>query len=103
MTAFIFTVLALYVLALTRLTKLVNDDVITDPFRSRLARRFNSTHPTLVYFVECPWCVSVWLGAATAPLVTEVLGLPWYFMVLLTLAGSEITGLISLLYPDDTE
>lgn len=103
MTAFTLVTLLLYALALARLTKLVNDDVITDPLRARLARRFNSTHPTVVYFVECPWCVSVWLGAATSPLIVEALNLPWYFIVLLTLAGSQLTGLISHTYPADDD
>lgn len=93
--------LILYFPALARLTKLVNDDMVTDPIRARLAAKFNKTHPMLVYFIECPWCVSVWLGAATAPLVTYATGWPWWMIAVIALAGSYVTGLASRLHPGD--
>lgn len=79
-------VLIVYALALMRLTRLINADTILDRPRLWIAgkgrehqqfamredgdvakhhylqmRRWN----TLLYFVQCPWCVGMWLSFAT--------------------------------------
>lgn len=102
MTASDLLVILLYFPALARVTKLVNDDLITDPIRAWAARKLGPKH-TLMYLLECPWCMSIWLGAATTPLITEALRLPWWWILLLTLAGSYFTGLASRLHGDPDE
>lgn len=88
-------VLAVYALAVARLTRLINMDTVADPLRVALTRRFNDARALAVeseaagrahaqsrhrraqarwgkalYFIGCPWCVGMWvaLGTAWAPL-----------------------------------
>jgi hypothetical protein len=51
--------------AVFRLTRLVVQDTISDPFRRWLDRNFTGG---LVTLFSCPWCMSVWFagGAAAA-------------------------------------
>lgn len=87
----VFAVAVVYVLAVARVTRLVNADVVFDPVRLWVARRLSGVSRAaeecefsgrdglaarlrrvqgrwgaVTYFLGCPWCVSVWLAAATA-------------------------------------
>ncbi len=49
-------------LAVTRLARLVADDVITLPIRRMILRRFGE-EAFLTKLVHCaPWCMSMWFG-----------------------------------------
>lgn len=98
-------VLALYALAVTRVTTLVTHDEITRPVRERLIARFDPhrrTHRLLVYLlgepdgdaVGCPWCVSIWVGVLTAPIVYWWGDTPLVSILILAFAVSQITGMI---------
>lgn len=80
-------VLVVFALAVFRATRLVTEDSITEPIRRRLDRR-----PRLVAFLECPWCVSMWLaGAAVVEL--EKRWVWWIFYpAALVLAFSAVAG-----------
>ena len=57
--------------ATMRLTRLVNEDAITEPIRSWFFRRDgDELEPDEIgrwaYFITCPWCVSIWVGALVA-------------------------------------
>lgn len=81
----------LYVLAVMRVTRLINGDTILDRIRIIPAQRAHTAREkslrarhrgdtdteklfgararrwsTLLYFIECPWCVSMWLAFGTA-------------------------------------
>lgn len=58
---------SLFLLAVFRATRLVTADAFPPLAAARRAviRRFGDEHP-ISYLVECPWCVSVWLGALGA-------------------------------------
>ena len=77
-------------LATFRLTRLLVEDKIAEPVRDRLAE---DAEGRLAYFVTCPWCVSVWVGAgwvgltAAAPRVARLAGA--------ALAWSAVSGLLS--------
>lgn len=47
-----------------RLTRLAVEDEITSPLRERI--RDAAPDGRLAYFVTCPWCVSLWVGAGWA-------------------------------------
>lgn len=100
--AFIVLVLVLYALAVARVTRLIAADVITDPLRIAVMRKWGE-HSTPAYFLQCRWCLSMWLGLATAPLVVWQLGLSWWVYPLLSLGVSQAVGLASALDPDDYE
>lgn len=84
--------LILFFPALARLTVLINDDLITDWLRVWAAHKFGP-QSTAVYFLECPWCVSMWFGFAFAPATLALAGQPWYLFPFLALAGSWVTGM----------
>lgn len=118
--------LTLYVLAVMRLTRLVNADKITDRLRlypaarllaaqqlrrERLARgalveanELNSRimrWDKVVYYVGCPWCVGMWvaMGTAWAPLYLATNAVVQY--VLVALAVSHLVGVFAVF--SDTE
>ena len=52
-------------LATHRLTKLVIDDYITEPLREKVYEKFGDPEDSKIsYLVTCPWCVSIYAGAA---------------------------------------
>lgn len=82
----------LVVLATARLTTLVNDDYLLAPFRALVDRRGPDW---AVYWVQCPWCVSVWAGGLTATLA-YFWGDTWPVQIgLVALAASYVTGALA--------
>jgi hypothetical protein len=99
-------VLLLYALAVARLTTLITTDEISRPTRRHLVARFDPykrLHRWIVYALGdaedgtangCPWCVSVWVAAATAPLIWVAHQSPYVLVPTLALAASQVTGMI---------
>jgi len=50
-------------LCVARLVRLVTEDKIAEPVRNAM---FESGDERLAYLATCPYCVSVWAGAAVA-------------------------------------
>jgi hypothetical protein len=111
-------VLTIYTLAVARLTRLINADTILDKPRVWLAGRSQTavlvaqeaeTHgqterervsraaarrwATAVYFVQCPWCVGMWVALAAAYLPVRLIGWPWWSVIPVALAASHLVGL----------
>lgn len=87
---------ALDALATYRLTKLVIDDEVTAELRDAAYTHLNN-HPgklskKLTYFLSCPWCVSIWAGAAIT--VTRVVSPRAANAISGLLAASAVTGLL---------
>lgn len=95
-------VLIAYVLAVARITRLVNKDAVLDPVRVWLVRRLGAGS-TLVYFTGCAWCVSTWVSLAAGAGVIAVTGVSWWWLALIAPAASHLTGLASALDPEDVE
>lgn len=91
----VLTVLAVYRLTLL----LVADRLLQRPRRWLYERSRGAGR--LAYFVTCPWCVSVWVGALGA-LACLRWGDGWgWWLAALTLACSAVTGfLASFASPD---
>jgi hypothetical protein len=109
---------AVFALAVARITRAINQDRIFDHPRQALYRRLphvhlggsakcercdqlinNSVHAKedslLAYLVYCPWCVSIYVGALGA-LVCWLWGhSPWAFVPALALAFSYVTGFLA--------
>lgn len=91
--------LALTLLAVARVTRLVNADRITEAPRNALLKRLDPDG-LAAYLVVCPWCVSVYVGAAG--------GAAWwawgdtliYTAAVLALAASHVAGLLAGLERD---
>lgn len=50
-------------LCVARLVRLVTEDKIAEPLRNMM---FDADNEQLAYLATCPYCVSVWAGAAVA-------------------------------------
>jgi len=99
-------VLLIYALAVARLTTIITTDEISRPVRQALVRRFDPTkrlHRWIVYLLGdaedgtasgCPWCVSIWIGLLSAPLVWAAPTSPCLLVPLMGLAASQVTGMI---------
>lgn len=87
-------IIALTVLAVARLTRLVIYDRITERPRVWLTVRLEK-RPQLQYLVNCPWCLSMYVGAASA-CAYALWGETMPFMVVtLALASSYVTGFLA--------
>jgi len=89
-----FADLAVDALASYRLTKLVRDDMITEPLREAVHERVGDpAESKLAYLVNCPWCLSIWFGAGLV-----ILRWRWPKVgrgVARALAVSALTGMIT--------
>lgn len=56
----------LAVVAVVRLTRFVNLDVLAEPLRALVERKAGADSH-LAYLLSCPWCASVWISAAVMP------------------------------------
>jgi hypothetical protein len=99
-------VLLVYVLAVCRLTTIITTDQISRPTRRALVRRFDPTkrpHRWVVYLLGdvedetadgCPWCVSIWVGLLSSPLLWVAHQNPYMLISAIGLAASQVTGMI---------
>lgn len=94
--------LALWTLAVARLTRVVTTDEITTGIRIWLIKKVG-TESAIAYFIQCAWCVSIWLALITAPYVIVLLHLSWWWLPLIALAASHVTGLLASWDDDDVE
>lgn len=82
--------LGLFILALAsaRGTRLIVEDVITEPIRRFFVNKLGDEHK-LTYLVHCVFCTSIWIGFVAAPFACLVLGISWWWLVPLALALSQ--------------
>ncbi|BBY78854.1 DUF1360 domain-containing protein [Mycolicibacterium pulveris] len=119
-------VLVIYVLAVARVTLLVNTDRISDPLRlwvahrAILAQKAADEHAEagretvaqqverramrwdlLSYLLGCPWCVGLWLALGSGIVPVRLIGWSWWVVIPLGLACSYVVGLLSRLTEDE--
>lgn len=83
-------------LATYRLTKLVNEDKLTEDLRQRVVDHFGELNDSKVsYLVHCPWCVSIYAGAAVAFVDTMFPNSRVAKAALAALAFSAVTGIMA--------
>lgn len=80
-------------LATFRLTRLAVEDEITSPLREAVWKRYDVSDTKIGYFLTCPWCVSIWVGAGVV-VARRVAPAAWE-PVAAILAGSAVTGMIA--------
>lgn len=96
------TRLVLGAAATARLARLVTRDSIFDTPRLNFVRRMDSLgHPKLAELAVCPWCISVWIGAAVA--VAAHRETPGYELVTAALAFSLTAGLLNELGAEEND
>ena len=84
--------LGLYVLTVARITRLINFDAIFDKPRVAIVR-FVRGNPVVVYFLTCPWCVSMWVAIALAWVPIYFADNAVAFYLMLALATSHLVGI----------
>ena len=100
MTGLAALTLLLYLFSVARVTRLINADQITDPIRIKAANS-RGVESNTYYFLTCAWCVSMWIGLATAWIPLVLTDLPLWLWPFLGLSVSQITGLAASLDGDD--
>ncbi|MBB3040162.1 DUF1360 domain-containing protein [Hoyosella altamirensis] len=87
--------LAIYTLAVLRVTRLITRDKITQPLRRWVADRFDDPDrpesSMTTYLFHCPACMSIWIAFALAPAAIALSGLTWWLLPFLALAASQLT------------
>jgi uncharacterized protein DUF1360 len=100
-----------FALAVARVTRLVTGDKLTEGPRGRLVDRAwrrwrpavpvedraRADEPKPAYLLTCPWCASIYVAAAAAPLCWFWGATPWLFIPALLLAFSQVTGLLAMI------
>jgi len=92
------SIIVLVALATARLTGLIVEDKITEPVRNWVAKHTkddSKVQSALAYLLFCPWCVSIYAGAALATLVYFAYGSGLVYIGLLALAASQVAGMVS--------
>lgn len=84
--------LVLGALTVTRVTRLLVEDRIALRYRT-WARSKWGEQSLAAYFVDCPWCTSMWVGALIMP-VAAIYPNRWVIAGLAVLAASMVAGLI---------
>lgn len=97
-----FLILVMFVLAVSRLTRLVTKDYITDPARIYVMKRFG-VESHVAYFLQCPWCISIWISMLVAPFMILATDLPFWTFILAALAASQIVGWLDRFDPEDVD
>lgn len=80
------------VLAVARLTRLFTEDRLMVGYREWVLRRY-TVNSLPGYFVNCPWCTSIWVAAIVMPIAT-LFPYAWVIALLAIPAGSMVASLI---------
>lgn len=80
------------IVAVVRLTRLINQDVITEPLRDLVWSKF-PPNTKIGYLLTCPWCMSIWAGLSITLLRRYLPGVA--DIVNTTLAASQVTGILA--------
>ncbi len=89
-----FISLALAALATARITRLITTDTVTASVRAAVVQRLGA-ESKLAYLVHCDWCVSIYVGTATATAWQATGGSAWFQIPALALAASHLTGFMA--------
>lgn len=99
MTLPVWLTLAIYALAVARVTGLIVADAITEGIRDALIGRLDDRPHTAGSYVAtlltCPWCAGMWVSLIAAPLAWFWGGTPWLLIPALALAFSQVTGMVA--------
>lgn len=92
-------VLVIYVLAVMRVTRLINYDTIMSWVHVWAGNKWGPGSWQVEFF-ECPWCIGMWVALLTAWVPILTTDLTWWLYVPLALATSMVIGLAKPLFED---
>lgn len=96
--------IVLMLLAVARAARLVTADKITEPVRDWITKvvrddegaQIGCGRPKLLYFITCPWCTSIWIGAVAATLVVVWPDNRVVWVLMALGAASQVAGYAAL-------
>lgn len=82
-------------LAVKRITRLITEDVILEPIRERIWKRFGGPQESygISYMITCPHCVSIWVAAGVT--VARIMVPKMWSPVASGLALSAVTSILA--------
>lgn len=85
-------------LAVSRITRLLVDDRLTDGYRRWVVKRWGEDSKAS-YLAHCPWCTSIWVALPIMPVPVFLLmswtePITWVFAALSIPAASMVSGLL---------
>ena len=80
--------------AIARITRFLTSDVLFDPVRDRIERRFGSDS-RICYLLSCPWCASIWVAAGVSWVAAAAGAITWAESVPFALLTSYMYGLLA--------
>lgn len=86
--------LILMYLMVARITRFLTDDFLADPIRRATETRFGEDSK-MAYLINCPWCVSIWIGLVVAAFALHFHEHNGYIILASGLAASYVHGIIS--------
>ena len=91
------TVLQFIILGLAayRLTRLVTTDVILNPIREKIWKKYPPSKHNLGYVITCDWCTSIWVSSLVVIMYTIASSLT--LTVCCVFAISALVGLMTAL------
>lgn len=97
-------ILAGWYLAVAEVTYLITAARISDDARIWFMHRrwHGGPNSMLADFVNCPWCMSVWISAASTAVPVYMAGRTWPQAILLAFGAAFCTGVSARLYADDS-
>lgn len=100
--AFLLVLFLIGAVSTYRLTRVLTYDDISVPLRLAILRRVKPTNP-IATFIQCPWCVSIWIGAGAAVYLILAFDITWWLFLPMLLVFSAVTGFIASKYDTDEE
>lgn len=94
-------IILLTVLAVARVTRFITADALFDGIRNRTVVRLTNEgrlrrlRADIAYLIMCPWCSSVYVGAAAAGAWYVWGETLWFMAITLALAASYATGFLA--------
>lgn len=83
-----------------RVTRFLNSDVLAQPFRDWVDRRFGDASK-IAYLIACPWCASIYVAAAVMTIAYLYGETPAFIITAAAATASYVTGLVSINLDDD--
>jgi hypothetical protein len=78
--------------AVLRVTRFLNADVLAEPLRSAVERKWGDDSKP-AYLMTCPWCASIWVAAAIVPVAYLAAGLTVWHVIASILTISWLVGI----------
>jgi hypothetical protein len=87
-------------LAVARISRLIAIDQITLPIRQWVLKR-SGDNGWFTFLIHCPYCASVWVGAAASPLWWFFGDKAWFLIPAIALAFAQVTSLTTKIEQGD--